>query len=187
MRGLRSRRAGCIRGASRISRPSSRNSWATRRSPADRGVRLVAPAATPRQPTDVQVSGGVRTRVRALRRMRTELAQNSVCGCCPTAGPEGWSASPSFASSCTSAPGPFTWLLSPPLLSSRSSSSHRPAPRAFASNSRALRAGPCSHATSSRSSPRLYADYVRRYPSHLPYGPSAGLFVERGENPDDEA
>jgi hypothetical protein len=33
----------------------------------------------------------------------------------------------------------------------------------------------------------LYADYVRRYPSHLPYEPSAGLFVERGENPDAES
>jgi lauroyl/myristoyl acyltransferase len=54
---------------------------------ADRGVRLVAPAATPRQPTDVQVSGGVRTRVRALRRMRTELAQNSVCVLLPDRGP----------------------------------------------------------------------------------------------------
>jgi lauroyl/myristoyl acyltransferase len=45
---------------------------------AARGVRLVAAAATPRGPHHVQVSGGVLMWVRALERIRAELAQNSV-------------------------------------------------------------------------------------------------------------
>jgi hypothetical protein len=32
----------------------------------------------------------------------------------------------------------------------------------------------------------LYADYVRRYPSHVPYRLSGGLFGDSGEDPDAE-
>jgi lauroyl/myristoyl acyltransferase len=154
---------------------------------ADRGVRFVAPAATPRQPTDVQVSGGVRARVRALRHMRTELAQNSVCVLLPARGLGRVTRVPFFRRQLHIGAGAFhlAAVAAAPLLAFFVVSSPRP-PR-FRLEFSSLASGTGQPRDIIAEFTGFYADYVRRYPSHLPYGPSAGLFVERGENPDAES
>jgi len=143
-----------------------------------RGIRTVGAVATVRHPDDILVYGDALTRARGLQRLRSELEQNSVCVVLPDRGLGAATRVPFFRTQLAIGLGVFhlAALTAAPIIPFfvvapvGTRRFQLELSRALGGGGRAVVGDLIEEFT------RLYASYVRQYPSHLPYRASGPLF-----------